>query len=59
VCEKWLQTLLQHARLASQEEPVSSVNEMPVNYEGNNTLICVCCYTDSTIHLGGLNARAG
>jgi hypothetical protein len=54
VCGKQLGTLLHHAGLVSQEEPVSNINEMPVNYEGNNK----CYYTESTIDLGGRNVKA-
>ena len=41
ICEEWLQTLLHHAGLISQEEALSSSDKSHVNYEGNGVLYSV------------------
>ena len=38
ICEEWLQTLLHHAGLISQEAAVTSGDKSHVNYEGNGVL---------------------
>jgi hypothetical protein len=45
VCTKWFETLLHHAGLVSRLEPLSSIKELPVNYEGNSTLLYIFYYT--------------
>jgi hypothetical protein len=45
ICEKWLETLLHYAGLVSLEEPVTSINELPVDYKGNSTLFYIFLYT--------------
>lgn len=38
ICEKWLQTLLHHAGLISQEAALTSVDKSHVNYKGNGVM---------------------
>ena len=38
ICEEWLQTLLHHAGLISQEAALTSTDKSHVNYEGNGVL---------------------
>lgn len=43
VCKEWLETLLHHAGLVSKVEPLSSINELPVNYEVmSEAMKCLC-----------------
>ncbi|KAJ9585217.1 hypothetical protein L9F63_002980, partial [Diploptera punctata] len=43
VCEKWLETLLRHAGLMSQEEAINCINQAPVDYEVMlEALKCLC-----------------
>lgn len=43
VCEKWLETLLRHAGLMSQEEALNRINDAPLDYEVMvEALKCLC-----------------
>jgi len=45
ICEKWLQTLLHHAGLISQDATVTSDDKSHVNYEGNGVLYSLALST--------------
>ncbi|PSN53608.1 Synembryn-A [Blattella germanica] len=58
VCEKWLETLLRHAGLVSQEEALSRINDAPLDYEVMlEALKCLCNIIYNSPHAQTLSAR--
>jgi len=45
ICEEWLQALLRHAGLISQEAALMSGDKSNVNYEGNGVLYLLALST--------------